>query len=140
MFETKELIVQIAANSIVICHFAVIALDLIGAVAVFSNRFELSSLRSWQFAYLAVVFGKSLCLVYIDSCPLTIAENYIWQLGDSVKAYDGSFIEHYFFYISPEVDLEMTYLTLIAGLVAILRVSYDQIIFCSTTSSPPSNH
>jgi hypothetical protein len=119
--------IEFTANTIVTIYVAVIALDLIGATAAFTHRFPVARWRWWQLVYLDIVLGGSLFLICLGSCPLTTAESCLWRLGDSEKAYDGSFVSHYVPDLPRTVDLWMTCLLMLTGLVAVLRVADYQI-------------
>jgi hypothetical protein len=120
-------IAETVATTIVAIHASVIALDIGGSIAVATNRFHIARLRWWQCLYLSIVFIKSLSLLLIDACPLTIAENYCRSLGHVDTSYGGSFISHYLPRIPTEFDLVINCLLMLAGLVAVLRVGHQQI-------------
>ncbi len=120
-------IAETVATTIVVIHASVIALDIAGSIAVVTNRFHVARLRRWQCLYLSIVFIKSLSLLLIDACPLTIAENYCRSLGQLDTSYCGTFFSHYLPRIPTEVDLVLTCLLMLAGFVAALRVGHQQI-------------
>jgi len=123
-------IAETTATTIVVIHASVIALDIGGSIAVVANRFHVARLRWWQCLYLSIVFIKSLSLLLIDACPLTIAENYCRRLGQVDTSYGGTFFSHYLRRIPTEVDLVLTCLLMLAGFVAVLRVGHQQIETC----------
>ncbi|TWU54742.1 hypothetical protein Poly51_34610 [Rubripirellula tenax] len=131
---------DIVITAIVVIHASIIGLDFLGAIAVVTNRFHVARLRWWQCLYLSIVFVKSLSLLFIDACPLTIAENYCRSLGHVDTSYGGSFISHYLPRIPTEVDIVVTCLLMLTGLVAVLRVGHQQIATCLATSHARSVH
>lgn len=118
---------EIFTAAIIAIHAFVIGVDFIGAIAIVTNRFHVVGLRWWQCLYLFIVFAKSLSFLLIDSCPLTIGENYCRRLGRVDNSYDGSFVSHYLPRISTEVDSVFTCLLMLAGFVAVLRVGHHQM-------------
>lgn len=133
-------IAETVATTIVVIHASVIALDIGGSIAVVTNRFHVVGLRWWECLYLSIVFAKSLSLLLIDACPLTIAENYCRGLGHVDTSYGGSFISHYLPRIPTEADLIVTCLLMLAGFVAVLRVGHQQIATCLATPHTRSDH
>ena len=131
---------ELISAAIAAIHFVVIAIDLAGAIAVFSNRFEVIRLLRWQQIYLGIVFGKSLSLIFLDACPLTITENVFRRMGDLDKAYSESFVSHYLPGLPDKIDLLMTFLLMLAGLVAVLRVAHYQLKSCFAEQSPRTDH
>lgn len=131
---------DIITTTIVVIHASVIGLDFVGAIAVVTNRFHVARLRWWQSLYLSIVFVKSLSLLFIDACPLTIAENYFRSLGHVDTSYDCSFISHYLPKIPTEVDLVVTCLLMLAGFVAVLRVGHQQIAACHAPPHERADH
>lgn len=133
-------IAEILSTTIMVIHVSIIALDFVGGFAVVADHFHVTRLRWWQCFYLSIVFVKSLSLLFIDACPLTIAENYCRSLAHVDTSYGGSFISHYLPRIPTEADLVVTCLLMLAGFVAVLRVGHQQIASCHARPHERAGH
>lgn len=128
---------EIIAATIVAIHIIVITIDCAGAITVYGSRFEVNWLSRWQQVYLGIIVAKSLSLLFLDSCPLTTAENLFRRHGSVDTAYCESFVGHYLPGLPAEVDMLVSCLLMLAGLVAVLRLAKHQ--FNTSLAALPAN-
>lgn len=111
------------ADGVALLHGGLLLLECAGAAAVLCGAFRSDRLVRWQWAYLGLVGARSLCWLILQDCPLTLLERSLRELGTSGVPFADSFVEHYLPWLPPRVDLALTLLLAVAGLMGILQAA-----------------
>lgn len=120
-------IYELLANSVAVLHVAVIVLDCWGMLAVVRGQFATESCVLWKKLYLLLAFLKSVSLLLINDCPLTVIEHQFRQLSDPSFQPSCSFVAYYAPWVPSQIDQVIALAFMVAGLVGSVQFACKKL-------------